>query len=624
MKKNMIKILSITLLLTSIGLFPIQGTASETVPAEPAANREAPLASPEDADLGSIPQAVPDESATDISTDFPMNALEKTPLPAALPEDVSAALSSYPQSDNENPNNSEEILIIEDSVSTGPTAVSSDTPSPAPSSDPITAITLNHTELKLGRGGTAVLSVAASSQDALMEPVYTSSDEAVATVDQQGVVTGKANGQAVITAALSDNTALCRVMVGQPLTSLSLTFTDDNSYTLSVDQKRKITYTAAPENALNSSVAFSTDKPEVIDISDDGILCGKKPGTATVTLTAADGTGLSQVLTVKVTKRKNGTSSSNAGFHIVDISKAKYTYDEMEHDLKELEQVYGDRIQVDTIGTTYDDRNLYHVILGNPDAPKKIMIQSSMHAREYMCTLLTMRDIEFYCRNYYTGIYEGTYFSELFDDVSIHFVPMTNPDGVAISQFGPDGINDPTLKKNIRAMCKKYGNNNSYYYTRWKANGRGVDLNRNFDAYWALQKDKEKAPCSAGYPGKSAESEKEAQAVMELAYQLDPEAIISYHSTGSILYWYYGQNGDLLTRSQELVDILQDLTGYRKIYSYTKTASAGFGDWASVVLKKPTVTIEIGTGICPLKISEFNSIWSKNRMIPAATAALYY
>ncbi len=67
---------------------------------------------------------------------------------------------------------------------------------------------------------------------------------------------------------------------------------------------------------------------------------------------------------------------------------------------------------------------------------------------------------------------------------------MVNPDGVTISQKGVDGISDAVLKSQLEDCYQQdLVSGNAYsdsrqYFALWKANARGVDLNRNFDAGW--------------------------------------------------------------------------------------------------------------------------------------------
>ena len=75
----------------------------------------------------------------------------------------------------------------------------------------------------------------------------------------------------------------------------------------------------------------------------------------------------------------------------------------------------------------------------------------------------------------------------------------------------------------------------------------------------------------------------------------------------------------------ELADLIACVTGYTKEKSdseYSEVVPGGFKDWASSKPNNPipSITIEVGLGTCPLKISEFKYIWNANYKVLAAIA----
>lgn len=78
----------------------------------------------------------------------------------------------------------------------------------------IESVDLNYTELSLKVGGTAQLTYTVQPEDAVVESAtYTSSDESVATVDEEGTVTAVADGTTTITVDVDGVTAECEVTV---------------------------------------------------------------------------------------------------------------------------------------------------------------------------------------------------------------------------------------------------------------------------------------------------------------------------------------------------------------------------------------------------------------------------
>ena len=78
----------------------------------------------------------------------------------------------------------------------------------------VESVTLDKTELTLHRGGTETLTATVLPEDATdPKVVWTTSDEAIATVSDAGLVTAVAPGSATITAAAGDKSATCAVTV---------------------------------------------------------------------------------------------------------------------------------------------------------------------------------------------------------------------------------------------------------------------------------------------------------------------------------------------------------------------------------------------------------------------------
>ena len=316
---------------------------------------------------------------------------------------------------------------------------------------------------------------------------------------------------------------------------------------------------------------------------------------------------------------------------VVDVSKAMYTYTEMEEDLMMLAGMYPTLLSVRSLGQSLDKREIYCAVVGSPDAEKQIVIHGGIHAREYMTSLLVMKQLEYYLAEHNTAEYKGKTVKEWFSEYCIYVVPMSNPDGVTISQYGSQGIRDEMLRKTLRDI---YESDASYgfattssgevmdfetYLRYWKANARGVDLNRNYDAGWEEYHDII-SPCFRGYKGTAPESEPETKAMVSLVNSLpNLVTLISMHAQGNVLYWDCGQEDT--EPGSRLVHAIQDMTGYTVIYA--KNNDASLNDW--VILKKglPSVTVEIGNVKCPLPIDQFDSIWEECRDLWLLLAELY-
>lgn len=296
----------------------------------------------------------------------------------------------------------------------------------------------------------------------------------------------------------------------------------------------------------------------------------------------------------------------------------KYSYDQMVQDITLLKQRYSNYMQVNTIGTSLDGRAMYDCIIGNPAASKHILIQGGIHGREYLNPMLMMQQMEMALANYSTGSFHDVPLSTMFSQVAVHFVPMTNPDGVTISQFGMDGIRSQQLKDAIGTcyvMDTAAGRTTAdpgTYLSRWKANAQGVDLNLNFDALWSDVYSTE-FPSYSGYKGTAPGTEPETQAMMNLYNSQYPwKAVIHYHSMGDVIYWDILGN-KVQAESSELANLMSAVTGgYRILPS---EGGGGYKDWIQLGSNPvPSVTLETGTVACPMPLSEYETIWTQNRL----------
>ena len=303
---------------------------------------------------------------------------------------------------------------------------------------------------------------------------------------------------------------------------------------------------------------------------------------------------------------------------IVSAKDKKYSYKDMQTDLKAFTKKYPEIVSLKIFGKTADKRNIYCLRMGNPNARKQILVQAGIHGREWLNCQVLMKMLEQYLADYETGRYKKKTYAELFNEVAVYAIPMVNPDGVTISQYGPSKIRNKKLRKNIKKMERQGG------YSRWKANARGVDLNRNFPADWE-KKSKTKKPSSEDYPGKRAKSERETKAVLKQINRLpNLKACVNWHSRGELIYWGAKGKGKTWRAARKLAQMVKGATGYKLIESTPPYGSGGkLERYYLKKVKVPYVCIETGKEAAPLKHKSFTSIYKKNKTIIEKTAGLY-
>ncbi|MCQ2492368.1 MAG: hypothetical protein MJ087_04950 [Lachnospiraceae bacterium] len=291
---------------------------------------------------------------------------------------------------------------------------------------------------------------------------------------------------------------------------------------------------------------------------------------------------------------------------IVSQSDSKYSYGDMKTDILELCEKYDGMVTYEVIGKSVDKRNIYDVILGNPKAKKSMLVIGTQHAREYMATVVIMNQLEAYLQAY-NGKVNDTSVSKTLDHICIHFVPMSNPDGVTISQYGISKINNKTLRANLKKITKGKSTRT------WKANARGVDLNRNWGYKWKKQGKKS----ASGYSGPSVHSEPETKALVKLKKELKADGtlkgIVNYHTMGNIVFGKCTKKS-IKDRTTKMYKLAKGMTKYG--CGDTLYGGTGIGnsrEYDMYTLGVASITLEVGRKAAPGPISEFKAIFKKNK-----------
>ncbi|MBO7509630.1 MAG: Ig-like domain-containing protein, partial [Bacteroidales bacterium] len=126
------------------------------------------------------------------------------------------------------------------------------------------------------------------------------------TVDQSGRVIAVSKGSATIKATANDGSgkyASCSVTVNRLVTSIDF---DMPSIVLYNGERATITATVLPETATNRNLRWTSSNTSVATVSSSGVVTGVARGTAMITATAQDGSGISKSCQVEVKQYVTG------------------------------------------------------------------------------------------------------------------------------------------------------------------------------------------------------------------------------------------------------------------------------------------------------------------------------
>ena len=145
-------------------------------------------------------------------------------------------------------------------------------------------------------GSSQTLIATLEPKDAVATVVWSSSDEAVAVVNEEGLVTGVAPGEAVITAAVDKETATCKVIVtAVKPTKIEL---DQTSAKMEMGSTLTLEVVITPANAVASDLTWSSSNSQVASVA-DGVVTPLAVGKTTITA-KCNGGELADVCQVEV------------------------------------------------------------------------------------------------------------------------------------------------------------------------------------------------------------------------------------------------------------------------------------------------------------------------------------
>ncbi|MBV4419200.1 peptidoglycan-binding protein [Clostridium tyrobutyricum] len=291
---------------------------------------------------------------------------------------------------------------------------------------------------------------------------------------------------------------------------------------------------------------------------------------------------------------------------IVDTN-INYTYEILESNLYALKARYP-FINIGTAGKSVLGRELYYIKLGT--GPNEVFYNGSHHSLEWITSPLLMKFSENIIKAYTENrSIRGYNISDIWSRSSIYIIPMVNPDGVDLVLNGLKRSN-PYYNDLIQ-----WNRGSTDFSSDWQANNRGVDINHNYDAGWQLSKDAEASygvygPGPTRYSGPSPVSEPETKAVVDFTKSHNFRLVVAYHSQGEVIYWQY--DGLTPPESRTIGNEFSRVSGYTLEETTGITSYSGYKDWFIQEYRRPGFTIEVGRGVNPLPISQFDTIYNDN------------
>ena len=137
---------------------------------------------------------------------------------------------------------------------------------------------------------------------------YSVADENIATVDENGLITGISEGKTKIILKKADNEIEIEIEVNVIKIIKEIKVTDikidKNNITLEVGMTSVATATVLPENATNKGIKWESSNNSIATVSNKGVIKGIGKGNATITATTVDG-NYKKSINVNITKKSS-------------------------------------------------------------------------------------------------------------------------------------------------------------------------------------------------------------------------------------------------------------------------------------------------------------------------------
>ena len=289
--------------------------------------------------------------------------------------------------------------------------------------------------------------------------------------------------------------------------------------------------------------------------------------------------------------------------------KREYDYQAMTIDLQRLVEIYP-FLRRRSIGNSVMQKSIPEVQVGKGN--KKVHLNASFHAHEWITTPILMTLLNDYLLALTNrGSIRENQIEPYYHGATMSIVPMVNPDGVNLVLNGLPA--EEPFRSRVLAINEGVTN-----FSNWKANINGVDLNNQFPARWELEAArKPNQPAPRDYPGTAPLTEPESIAIANLTRNSNFNRVLALHTQGEVIYW-----GFLNLEPPEAARLAEEfarVSGYQAVKIVD--SYAGYKDWFIQEWRRPGFTLELGSGVNPLPLDQFDEIYQE--MLGIFLANLY-
>lgn len=288
------------------------------------------------------------------------------------------------------------------------------------------------------------------------------------------------------------------------------------------------------------------------------------------------------------------------------VKNKPLTYNVCEKYVTALQNKYPP-LKVTTCGKSLLGRDIYGLVVG--EGSENILYLGALHGSDWIVSLMLLE----FCENLLyamklDGELSGYRVTQILQNKRLIIVPEVNPDGVEIALNGV-------------CACGEYANTDfkscNGDFGKWRANGRGVDIDRNFNFNWYALHETECKRCAsdeiAQICGAYPESEPETYAVTRLCRNIPIEKFFVFQGRGEAILC--GNQKRISEKSRTMARAFAGVSGYEIQEKQDLNMLGGVQDWFAQEFKKPAFKIKIGKNENTLSLSNTDDIYKRTEAL---------
>lgn len=188
---------------------------------------------------------------------------------------------------------------------------------------PVTGITLDRQSVELTSVGESVqLQATVLPEDAENKKIkWSSSNETICKVSENGLVTAVKAGNATITVSTEDGNfvAQCSVSIRLKVTNVQL---EKHELTLKVGEFEKLGVQITPLDANNKNIKWTSEDETIATVNNAGVVTGLKAGKVRIYATSGENSEISDYCTVTITQPVTGITLDKQAVELTSIGES--------------------------------------------------------------------------------------------------------------------------------------------------------------------------------------------------------------------------------------------------------------------------------------------------------------